>query len=284
MQSQFARLRRHRFAGLVVPVFWGALAGLAASVALHFAMPDRFFPRHDAPVAAVAPAAGSAAAAPSAMATAATPAPAAAMPAPVRVADFGSAHPSPDVRVVANWVLRTHDAGDAEFVMVDKKNALVYVFDANGRLQGSSPVLLGAARTDDTVPGIGTRPLNQVRPEERTTPAGRFLAERGHNAIPEDVVWVDYDAAVSMHRVRTTNPAEHRLERLATPTIADNRISWGCINVPVAFYEQRIAPIFAARKAFVYVLPEVKTLEQVFGISPAMAQAAGGAPPARAAL
>jgi hypothetical protein len=126
-------------------------------------------------------------------------------------------------------------------------------------------VLLGFAPGDDSVPGIGAKPLAEVHPQERTTPAGRFMGERGRNALGEDVVWVDYAAAVSMHRVRTTNPEEHRLQRLATPTIDDNRISYGCINVPVNFFETYISPIFAARRAVVYVLPETKPVEEVFG-------------------
>ena len=68
-----------------------------------------------------------------------------------------------------------------------------------------------------------------------------------------------------MHRVRTTNAKDRRLERLATATVDDNRISYGCINIPVSFYDIYIRPIFAARDAIVYVLPEVKTVTQVFG-------------------
>lgn len=68
-----------------------------------------------------------------------------------------------------------------------------------------------------------------------------------------------------MHRVRATQPVERRLERLATPTVDDNRISYGCINVPVAFYETHIAPTFATRRAIVYVLPDSKPVQQVFG-------------------
>lgn len=166
---------------------------------------------------------------------------------------------------MADWVAHTHDNGDAEFMIVDKRNAKVYVFDAAARLRGASPVLLGAAKGDDSVPGIGSRPLSEVRPEERTTPAGRFVAERGRNLKGEDIVWVDYDAAVSMHRVRATKPSERRLERLATPTIDDNRISYGCINVPVSFYEAYVSPTVANKRVIVYVLPEVKPVQQVFG-------------------
>lgn len=182
-----------------------------------------------------------------------------------RLADFGLESPSPDTRHLADWIAHTRDNQNAEFIVVDKRDAKAYVFDADARLRGASPVLLGAAVGDETVPGIGSRPIAQVRPEERTTPAGRFVAERGRNLKGEDVVWVDYDAAVSMHRVRATKPAERRLERLATPTVDDNRISYGCINVPVAFYETYVRPTVATHRAIVYVLPEGKPVQQVFG-------------------
>jgi hypothetical protein len=138
------------------------------------------------------------------------------------------------------------------------------VFDAQGRLRGDTPVLLGYAPGDDSVPGIGQRPIDQVRPQERTTPAGRFEAGSGRNLLDEDVIWVDYDAAVSMHRVRATDPRERRLERLATPSTADNRISYGCVNVPVAFFDTVVWPALGGHQVVVYVLPEVKSLDQVF--------------------
>ena len=181
-----------------------------------------------------------------------------------RRAFFGSHPASAEARHVADWVADSRDNGGSDFFIIDKQLARVFVFDANARLRGSSPVLLGAARGDDSVPGIGTRPLADVLPHERTTPAGRFVAERGHNANGEDIVWIDYDAAVSMHRVRATNPKERRLQRLASPTVDDNRISYGCINVPVAFYDSTIRPVFAAQPAIVYVLPETGPAQQVF--------------------
>lgn len=181
-----------------------------------------------------------------------------------RSADFGQASPSPDARHVADWIADSRDNANADFIIVDKRDARAYVFDAEARLRGASPVLLGSAVGDDSVPGIGLRPIAEVRPEERTTPAGRFVAERGRNLNGDDVVWVDYEAAVSMHRVRTTKPSERRLERLATPTVDDNRISYGCINVPVAFYEAYVRPTVATRRAIVYVLPDLKPVQQVF--------------------
>lgn len=182
-----------------------------------------------------------------------------------RFADFGHETASTEARHIADWVADSLDNAGADFVIVDKQFAKIYVFDREARLQGASPVLLGAARGDDAAPGIGTRPIEQVRPEERTTHAGRFVGERGRNTQGEDIIWVDYDAAVSMHRVRSTNAKERRLERLATATVDDNRVSYGCINIPVAFYETHIYPVFATRNAVIYVLPEVKSASQVFG-------------------
>lgn len=200
-----------------------------------------------------------------------------------RFADFGAVTPSADARHVADWVADSRNSNGTDFVIVDKKYARLYVFDGNARLRGAAPVLLGVARGDDSVPGIGLRPIEAVLPEERTTPAGRFVAERGHNARGEDVVWVNYDDAVSIHRVLVTNTEERRLERLATATVEDNRISYGCINVPVAFYESHIRPMFATRRAVVYILPEIKAVRQVFGSYDVAAAYRAANPPVSAA-
>ena len=182
-----------------------------------------------------------------------------------KIADVRSAALSAEARQIASWVRNSLDNRELDFVIIDKKNAVMHVFNADAHFVGSSPVLLGSAVGDDSVPGIGSKPISKIGAAERTTPAGRFVAERGKNTNGEDIVWIDYDAAVSMHRVRANNKAERRLERLATPTPADNRISYGCINVPIKFYETYIEPLFLNHSAMVYVLPEVKSLADVFG-------------------
>ena len=181
-----------------------------------------------------------------------------------RIADFRDHAASADARFIANWVAHSQDNRHLPFVILDKRDARVFVFDSGGMLLDSSPVLLGAAAGDDSVAGIGKRPIAQVQPEERTTPAGRFISQPGRNASGEDVVWVDYDAAVSMHRVRPVDPKERRLERLASNDPAQRRISYGCINVPVAFFDAVIKPVLGARRAVVYALPEAKDVHQVF--------------------
>jgi hypothetical protein len=67
-----------------------------------------------------------------------------------------------------------------------------------------------------------------------------------------------------MHRVVTGTPKDHRLQRLATPTPLDNRISFGCINVPIDFFDRTLLPAFKSTKGVVYILPEVKAIRDVF--------------------
>jgi hypothetical protein len=179
--------------------------------------------------------------------------------------NFERERASPDVRYMANWVVDSGDNRGMPFVIVDKKDAKVFVFNADGRLRSAAPALLGSALGDDSVPGIGDRKLSSIRPEERTTPAGRFVAALDRNLHGEEILWVDYDAAISMHPVITTNPKEHRLQRLATSTPLDNRISYGCINVPAKFYKNVVHPAFTGTNGIVYVLPETRSAKEVFG-------------------
>jgi hypothetical protein len=189
---------------------------------------------------------------------------------PVR-AIFGGEAASGDVRKVADWVAASGDNHGLPFMIVDKVGARVLLFDARSRILGAAPALLGLGRGDDTVAGIGQRRLATMGPGERTTPAGRFEAALGHD-LDQDVLWIDYDAALSLHRVIVGNPKDHRHERLASATVLDNRISYGCINVPASFYDKVVVPAFRNTVGIVYILPEIKKLGDVFAIQGEKAQ------------
>ncbi|MCK9382486.1 MAG: hypothetical protein M0P95_15660 [Sulfuritalea sp.] len=180
-------------------------------------------------------------------------------------AGFEHERASRDARAMADWVVDSGDSRGMPFAIVDKKDAKVFVFDADGRLRGAAPALLGLAVGDDAVPGIGDRPLSSIRPQERTTPAGRFVATLDRNLHGKQILWVDYGGAISMHPVINTKPAEHRPQRLASPTPLDNRISYGCINVPANFFATVVRPAFTGTSGIVYVLPEIKSAFEVFG-------------------
>ena len=62
----------------------------------------------------------------------------------------------------------------------------------------------------------------------------------------------------------TTNKKERRPQRLRSPSAEDNRITFGCINVPAQFYQEVVRPLFKNSTGIVYILPESKYLFEVF--------------------
>ncbi len=116
----------------------------------------------------------------------------------------------------------------------------------------------------NSAPGIGSRKLADIRPDERTTPAGRFVASLGHDLSKQEILWVDYDTALALHRVLAANTKEHRLQRLASASPLSRRITFGCINVPANFYDKVVHPAFSGTSGVVYILPEVKSISEVF--------------------
>lgn len=183
-----------------------------------------------------------------------------------KIANFGQEASSAESRKLADWVVASADNANLPFIIVDKVNARVFVFDAQGQIKGSTAVLLGLAVGDDSVPGIGQRKLSTIKPEERTTPAGRFVASLDRDIHGKEILWVDYDTAISLHAVVKGTPKERRAERLASASALDKRISYGCINVPVPFYEKLVSPTFTGTNGIVYILPETRSAEQVFGL------------------
>lgn len=182
-------------------------------------------------------------------------------PAPADAAEQGA---SPAVQQLKSWVLATGDNQGLPFVLIDKVNAHVFAFSRDGLLLGDAPVLLGLARGDIAPADIGDRPLSAIGPEDRITPSGRYVAGIGDNLTGKNVLWIDYDGALSLHRVVTGRAADRRMQRLASPTAEDNRISYGCVNVPVAFFEETIEPAFSGTAGIVYILPETLSMAEVF--------------------
>ncbi|MEO8020809.1 hypothetical protein [Polaromonas sp.] len=187
------------------------------------------------------------------------------MPRAMLLAGLAAEGASPDTLYTARWVLDASDNRGLPFVIVDKKDARMYVFEAGGQLRGVTAALLGLAPGDHSVPGIGLRKVSDILPFERTTPAGRFLSQPGRNLTGEAVIWVNYSEGLAIHRVRPDNSQEQRLQRLASSTPADNRISLGCVVVPVAFYENVVTPLLGNSYSVVYVLPETRPVHALFG-------------------
>ncbi|MES2283989.1 MAG: hypothetical protein V4542_21470 [Pseudomonadota bacterium] len=180
-------------------------------------------------------------------------------------ADFAGQAASADARFAADWVVGNADNQRLPFVIVDKKNAQVFVFGTDRRLKGVTSVLLGLAVGDGGLTDMSGRQISSLRPDERTTPAGRFAAEPGRNLQGEPIIWIDYAAKLAIHRLRPDLQQQRRAQRMASSSADDNRISMGCIVVPVAFYDNVIQPVLGKTRSVVYVLPETRSLQGMLG-------------------
>ena len=184
------------------------------------------------------------------------PAPTVARPSSALVVDFRGEPASPEARAMARAAFERADAKGLPFAVVDKKAAKLFVFLADGRLAGAAPALLGLARGDRVAPGVGDMVATGIPADLRTTPAGRYDSLPGPNLKGETVIWVDYDAAFAIHRLRPSPARERRAERLASPSPDDNRISLGCVVVTGEFFDRVVAPVLGHGAGVVYVLPE----------------------------
>jgi hypothetical protein len=174
---------------------------------------------------------------------------------------------SPEVQSVARWIGSSRDNGGMPFLLVDKANAQAYVFNPLGQLVATAPVLLGMGKGDRMlVPN--SAPMSAIPPQKRITPAGRYMSRLAIDSHGKEILVIDYDASLSLHPIVKGTPAEHRAQRMASPTSEDNRVSFGCINVPVAFYSTIVSPTFANKMGVVYILPETLPASQQFGFQP----------------
>ena len=142
------------------------------------------------------------------------------------------------------------------YAVVNKRTAMISVYDVKGRLVGSSPVLLGLTPGDRLPPGSRLKRPEALLPHERVTPAGQFEAVPGRNDKGEQVIWIDYESGLAIHRLRPAPRHERRPQRLASPTPEDNRISLGCVVVDPGFFESVVLPALGTGPSWVYVLPE----------------------------
>lgn len=181
---------------------------------------------------------------------------------------------SAEVKRVARWIVDSGDNVRLPFLLIDKVNAQVLVFSPAGQLQGTTPALLGMARGDRML-APNDASMSAMAPQVRITPAGRFVSRLAIDSHGKELLVLDYDASLSLHAVVKGTPQERRAERLKSVTAVDNRISFGCINVPGPFYSTVVSPTFTGTKGIVYVLPETSPASALFGFQPVGMAVAG---------
>jgi hypothetical protein len=170
-----------------------------------------------------------------------------------------------DAKNLADWITESGNNQDLPFIIIDKREANVFIFHSDGQLYQTSPALIGATIGDDVVTGVGQKKLSDITVDEKTTPAGRFEVQLGTSPNKSELLWIDYESGLSMHPVVTSNPLEQRLKRLLSSNLSDRRITYGCVNVSSLFYQEVIHPTFKNSSGITYILPEVHSIKAVFG-------------------
>jgi len=164
--------------------------------------------------------------------------------------DLSREHASPEVRHVARWIVNSQDHAGLPFLVVDKAKARLFAFDATGRLLASAPLLLGASHADGPA-------------AEAATPAGRFVAATWLPVKGDSMVWINADAALSLHGMPSGVTPGRGAQRLASKEVEDKRISDGSLHVAGPFYREYLAPL-KGQASIAYVLPEVLPVREVF--------------------
>lgn len=169
---------------------------------------------------------------------------------------------SEEVQKTYRWIEKEKDNRKLPFAIIDKKNAHIYVFDEKGKIIDTGPVLLGIAKADKIDPKTLKKPLSRIGKDERVTPSGRYQSVVGPDHRGKQVLWVDPQFAIALHPVVNV-PGQNRFTRIESSSVDDNRITWGCINVPVPLFKKVITPLFKPKSGFVYILPESDSVEKL---------------------
>jgi hypothetical protein len=158
--------------------------------------------------------------------------------------------------------------GDQKFLMIDKVLGRLIVF-----LDGA-PAYAGAALTGESTADRFTRYLLSLPDShkwtipQKITPAGRFTVTRSFDPAYGPIFELNEvhgpDWWIAIHQVWLGNPAEHRMERLLSPTPEDNHITFGCINVSHDTLTFMLRHLPKTGRIPVYILPMNERLTSVF--------------------
>ncbi len=158
------------------------------------------------------------------------------------------------------------------FFIADKPNGKTHLFGKNGEHIASTNTLFGKQSGDVLDEKRMNTPTDDLLETDKITPAGIFkikvIADANYtggyildfqkNGVPQ--------GGIALHSVWTGNKKEHRVDRLNSPEVTDNKVSFGCVNVSEAFFKNNILPhVDDFNNAGVVVIPDDANLAK-YGI------------------
>ena len=175
---------------------------------------------------------------------------------------------TPTETTVVQNIVEQNDNQGKQFIVADKQAGTLTMYTASGQQITSTPALFGKTEGDSV--------------SSKNTPSGRFETKQvnvrteGYGGSAQVLTQNGQNlqlggSSYAIHRVYTKYASENRQGRLGTPTASDNRISRGCINVPVDFYDTYLN---SDQDTVVYVMPETDAGRTgVFNVVPTATQA-----------
>lgn len=146
------------------------------------------------------------------------------------------------------------------FIIADKPNGMIHIFDKDGKVIAQDTALYGKDVGDVLASA------SALAGGKKITPAGKYALEAVKlrdgdtyaGGYTLDLVGTnDGTGTIAIHAAYLGNVNEKRLERLATPDVKDNRVSYGCINTSHKTFLNKIIPnISKLDGGMVFVLPD----------------------------
>jgi len=155
---------------------------------------------------------------------------------------------------------------DSSYVIVDKPRATMYLIGKDRKLITSMPVLLGQMKGE--MENLADSDSNIAY--QATTPTGKYtMGQKGTGRLGQyfsSIVSSDsvlYKGKIfTIHgsdnlAIHITYPGEleKRTRALETPTVDDNRLSWGCINLSEENYDKYAKNNFFEGE-FLFIIPD----------------------------
>lgn len=142
------------------------------------------------------------------------------------------------------------------FILADKPNGRIFVFDKDGKLITQSDALYGKADGDRMYEMM--KNIDSMNDFERITPSGIYTLHYANDTNQFQLLETEIkDSIIAIHKVDTSDKSEQRIKRLESKTNKDNRISFGCINTDQKFFNDALIPIRGKlENSFVAVVPD----------------------------
>lgn len=148
------------------------------------------------------------------------------------------------------------------FMIADKPNGMMHVFYADGTVLAQEPALFGK----DTGDKLGK---SSLAGGPKITPAGKYtltyVADNeytgGHVFQLEETVDKGDNSMIAVHAAWLGDAKEQRAQRLESPSAADNRISYGCVNTSHDLFLNKLMPNSAKfNGGMIFILPDSQEL------------------------